>query len=99
VQLADSDEMRWLGEFSMPQAQLASVVADDCNARAMLQFVRAPFAVEEQGRWIIGDLRFDREAGLGMAEREVAPAAGADCPRSVPWVPPRADLLGARAGS
>ena len=42
---------------------------------------------------VIGDLRYDRENGLGFSEIEVDSDAE-PCPTLVPpWVPPRADLL------
>ncbi len=57
-----------------------------------MQFVRAPYAGELDGKAFVGDLRFDREADLGFAELAVD-EPGEPCPRPVPWVPPRADLL------
>lgn len=84
----------WRGQFSMPVADLASLVAADCRARRAMAFVRAPFAVQRDGRWILGDLRFDREPGVGFAEIQVRGAEGpVDCPPS-PWRAPRADLIG-----
>ena len=88
-----SPAVRWLGQFSMPVDRLASLVAQDCEAFELMQFARAPFAAEVDGRWVIGDLRFDREAGLGLAEIELNPAAHSPCRHHAPWVPPRAELL------
>jgi inner membrane protein len=89
--------VRWLAQFSMPEDRLASLAAQDCAAYEVLQFARAPYAAEVDGRWVIGDLRFDRERALGMTEIEVADPPGSPCRYHVPWVPPRAALLG-RAG-
>jgi inner membrane protein len=83
--------MRWMGEFSMETSRLASLVEGDCEGRALMQFVRAPFAVRVGEKWVLGDLRFDREVGLGLAEVELDGAAA--CRYSVPWVAPRGDLL------
>jgi len=91
--------MRWFGEFVMDPAPLESIVARDCEARGLMQFVRVPFAVAKaDGTWVVGDLRFDREAGLSMAEIEVGPNAVSSpvCRFDTPWVPPRKDLLGPR---
>jgi inner membrane protein len=59
-----------------------------------MQFVRAPFAIEHNGGWIIGDLRFDRERGLGLAELEISTDPAGSCFPRAPWLPPRAALLG-----
>jgi inner membrane protein len=88
--------LRWRGEFSMPVARLASLVAADCRARRLMSFARAPFAQQQDGHWIIGDLRFDREPGVGFAEMESRDdGARGDC-AAAPWQAPRADLLAAR---
>jgi inner membrane protein len=93
VPAADSHEVRWLGEFGMSRSRLVALIAHDCAARELMQFVRAPFAVELRRVWVLGDLRFDREAGTGMAEIQIAPEAPSACGYHVPWTPPRADLL------
>jgi inner membrane protein len=87
--------IQWLGEFSMPQEQLRSLVAGHCEARELMQFARAPFAAERQQAWVLGDLRFDREAALGFTEIELSATPGPRCRYHVPWIPPRAGLLGA----
>ncbi len=94
VSAPDSVEIRWLGEFSMTRQHLATLARSYCEAAQLLQFARAPFAAQIGGGWVIGDLRFDREPQLGMSEL----ALGGDrdprqCSSSVPWIPPRADLL------
>jgi inner membrane protein len=88
-----SPAVRWLGQFSMPEDRLASLVARDCEASELMQFVRAPFAAEVDGRWVLGDLRFDRERALGLAEIELDVGAHSPCRYHEPWVPPRAVLL------
>jgi inner membrane protein len=92
--LASSDQrVRWLGEFAMPRATLAGLIARDCRAREMMQFLRAPFVVKRSDGWIMGDLRFDREAEAGFAEQLLPPQGGSACSHHVPWIAPRADLL------
>jgi inner membrane protein len=89
-------KVAWAGEFAMPVQQLADLVAGDCRARKAMRFLRAPFVVASKEGWMLGDLRFDREAGAGFAEiGGLHPAdTAATCPRQAPWLPPRADLLG-----
>jgi inner membrane protein len=86
-----SAAIRWVRQFSMPEDRLATLAAGDCQARELLQFARAPFATQVGGEWVIGDLRFDREQPLGMAE--IALGGKSPCRFSEPWVPPRAALL------
>jgi inner membrane protein len=85
--------IHWLGEFAMPRATLAGLVAQDCRAREMMQFLRAPFVVERAEGRILGDLRFDREAEAGFAEELLPVQGGSACRYEVPWIAPRADLL------
>jgi len=90
---AGSGEVRWLGEFTMSRALLVELVASHCDAAALMQFVRAPFATWQRRGWIMGDLRFAGERGGGMATLVLGAPSRAECRRSVPWVFPRADLL------
>ncbi len=75
----------------MPEDQLAALVAQDCEARELMQFVRAPFAAQIEGRWVIGDLRFDREQASEW--RRSGSTAPHPCRHHAPWVPPRETLL------
>jgi inner membrane protein len=93
VKTPESAQSAWFGEFSMPVSRLAELNAHHCEAAALMQFARAPFAIERKGSWIIGDLRFDRERGLGLAELEISGPGEAGCPARAPWLPPRGDLL------
>jgi inner membrane protein len=93
VPAPESAETVWFGEFSMPVGRLADLTAHSCEAAALMQFVRAPFAIERKSSWIIGDLRFDRERGLGLAQIEISAAPESGCLPRAPWLPPRADLL------
>lgn len=96
VNQASTDEMAWVGELSIAADLPATLAQDYCAADALLQFARVPFAVPNGDGWLIGDLRYDREPELGIAEIEVGPATDG-CPRfRPPWVAPRQDLLGVR---
>ena len=77
----------------MPVSRLVNLTTNNCEAAALMQFVRAPFVVERRNGWVIGDLRFDRERGLGLAEIEVSSTHAGECPPTAPWLPPRAELL------
>jgi inner membrane protein len=87
------ESLHWTGEASMPEGRLAELARTDCAARELLQFARAPFAVEREGRWVLGDLRFDRTGGAGFATVELPPTLDSPCSFAAPWTPPRTDLL------
>jgi inner membrane protein len=93
---ASDREISWLGEIGMPRGQLAELSSEFCAVRSLLHFARAPWVSAAGPGWIVGDLRYDREAGLGFAEIYVAPASD-ECPSFIPaWIPPRTDLLRGR---
>jgi inner membrane protein len=93
VSAADSAAMHWFGAFEMSKTRLAELVAGHCDAAALMLFARAPFATQFEGQAVLGDLRFDRERGLGMAEIAVGPPSATACRPPAPWTAPRADLL------
>jgi inner membrane protein len=92
VQAVSSLRVKWLGEFSMSRATLANIADRSCEAFEFMQFARAPFAVVRERRQVLGDLRFDREPELGLAEIELEHPLR-QCRFHVPWIPPRASLL------
>ncbi len=89
---ASTGRVRWLQELRFPVERFATAVKGHCEAEALMQFARAPFVVRAGAGWLVGDLRFDREAGPGFAEVEVG-TADPQCPSPAPWLPPRGDLL------
>jgi len=91
-----SPQIQWIGEFAMPRAQLASLAASHCQAAALMQFARAPFAAELRHQWMMGDLRFERGRVGGMASIGLGAPSTGECQSPVPWTPPRADLLDLR---
>jgi inner membrane protein len=93
VAVPETASVHWLGELEMSRAQLAQLVAGHCDAAALMQFVRAPFAAQVGRDWVIGDLRFEDGRGRGMADIPLGPPAHGPCPPAAPWVPPRTDLL------
>jgi inner membrane protein len=58
-----------------------------------MRFIRVPWLAAVGPDLVLGDLRYDREKGLGFAEVALHDPPG-PCPRLVPdWRPPRDDLL------
>jgi inner membrane protein len=93
VPAANDASVHWWGEVAMPRDQIAKLAATNCEAAAFLRFARAPWSAQQDGRTVIGDLRYDREAGLGFAELALQEET-ARCPQHVPpWTPPREDLI------
>ncbi|MGV3593377.1 MAG: metal-dependent hydrolase [Gammaproteobacteria bacterium] len=89
----DTAEFEWLNEVTMSRGEARTLLQQNCEARALSGFVRALWFRADGNGWLMGDLRYDREPGLGFAEMQVS-AEPAQCPRFVPpWEPPRADLL------
>jgi inner membrane protein len=80
----------------LSRAVLAQLAGSSCTVRELMQFARAPFAVRKGLGWVLGDLRFDNGHGGGMTEVTVTPGSRDVCRHDVPWVPPRADVLGLR---
>jgi inner membrane protein len=88
----NSPELKWYGQISSPLEQLRDIDRTNCKAAAALRFIRVPWLAEVDQEWVLGDLRYDREAELGFSEIEITAQPG--CPSFVPqWVPPRLDLL------
>ncbi|MEO6598500.1 MAG: metal-dependent hydrolase [Polyangiaceae bacterium] len=82
-------------EYRLPLADLRTLVAKRCEARAFFRFARAPYltAAESDGSRVLGDLRYDRKRGLDFADIRLMRAQG-ECPEYVPpWQPPREDIL------
>ena len=77
-----------------PLAKLKERFSTSCIAREFLRFARAPFLVESNSAWAIGDLRYDMEKGSGFAEVPL-PQGAKDCPKFVPpWVPANSGAVG-----
>ncbi|HEV8331866.1 MAG TPA: metal-dependent hydrolase [Steroidobacteraceae bacterium] len=93
VHATDTAELHWYGEIATDLDRLRSRVRTDCEAAAAMRFIRVPWMAAVGPTTVLGDLRYDREKGLGFAEIELHDPP-LRCPRQVPhWRPPRADLL------
>jgi inner membrane protein len=84
--------MSWRAQFTIDAATLARLAATGCDTRRLASFLRAPFAVETQRGWVLGDLRYDRGPDSGFAALLVDPEAPTNCDHSIPWISPRRDL-------
>ncbi len=92
VAAIDSASLKWHGEVRSSSKLLSSLWNENCRVDAFMRFARAPWLAHLERRWVIGDLRYDREEALGFAEIEVE-AHAEPCPAWVPpWVPPRRDV-------
>jgi inner membrane protein len=88
-----SDGMRWLDEYEVAAKEFASLTQAYCDAAVLMRFARTPWIAAQPGGWIVGDLRFDREPGLGFAEIALAASAHGCSTPMPPWAPPRGELL------
>lgn len=95
VPAASTAELHWQGEFAMERDRISDLARQFCAARAMLKFARVPWAMQKGDNWIVGDLRYDREPELGLAEIETGPLEDPCPPYFPPWTRPRADLFDA----
>jgi inner membrane protein len=83
---------KWYGELVIPRDRLANLAVTRCEVAAFMRFSRVPWAEHIKGRWVLGDLRYDREPDFGFSELELN--AHERCPaHPPPWIPPRAELL------
>ena len=79
--------------FAAPAVELADLAKTQCDAEAMLRFVRVPFWASHPDGALLGDLRYDRGPSLEFAERLLTGICNRGRVGLSPWVPPRADLL------
>jgi inner membrane protein len=91
VAKANTDEVKWYGQIGTPIAQLLELARTNCEAAAAFRFMRMPWLAQVKQGLVLGDLRYDREPGLGFAELLMSDPP--NCPALEPnWVPPRRDL-------
>jgi len=93
VHASNTPELHWYGEIATDLDRLRRRVRSDCEAAAVMRFMRVPWLAAIGPATVLGDLRYDREKALGFAEiaLQERPAA---CPSHLPpWRPPRDDLL------
>ncbi len=90
---SSTESVLFFDEVRTPLALFWDLAATSEDTAAFLRFSRAPYLLEREGEpTIAGDVRFDREAGLGFGELEVH----RDTPLEgwVPtWEPPRIDAI------
>jgi inner membrane protein len=93
IERTSTESVRFFDETRTPLALLRDLAANSEDTAAFLRFSRAPYLLEREGEpTVAGDVRYDRETGLGFGELEVhrsAPLGG-----WVPsWEPPRIDAI------
>jgi inner membrane protein len=82
----------WEKKGGIPLEVFGKLSRDSCEFRSFLRFSRIPFLQKTPFGIVMGDLRFDREEGIGFAELLLSESTA--CPSNVPfWKPPRADLF------
>jgi len=82
----------WGVALDLPRAEIVTL-AQRCDVAAFLRFARVPFWMTAGEGVRVGDLRYDREPGLGFSEMDLPGVPGA-CPKRVPpWIPPRDTLI------
>lgn len=91
VNADDSPAIKWYGEIRSDVQNLRDLNRSDCHAAAFFRFARTPWFAIVNHRPVLGDLRYDREKGLGFTEIEVN--SSGKCGASAPWIPPRDDVL------
>lgn len=92
VSARQTPSIAWQGETVASLEALRDWVRKDCHAADLMRFARAPWLVQLESRWVLGDARFDLERALSFAEIELG--SNAPCMSyTPPWTPPRADLL------
>lgn len=83
--IPDTAGRKVFGVFRAPRVEFDALVRN-CQFNAFLRFARIPFWKRSEAGWVIGDLRYDREEGIGFSEMEID-ESGTDCPHSVPpWI-------------
>ena len=90
----DTPSVHWRGAYVAPLLSLVRLYRDNCQAAAMLRFLRVPYWMkDDDGTVVLGDLRYDRAPGLDFSDARLADPAPT-CPKLVPsWEPPRSDIL------
>jgi inner membrane protein len=89
---ADEPGVHFAKLFAAPAAELGALRDRFCRAQALLRFTRVPYWTQLRGAEVLGDMRYDRQAGLDFADVVI----DGDCRDALPrWTPPRADLLSA----
>lgn len=90
LDLKPTQQVRWVAEVRQPIFAFEKMRAESCTFRKLLNFARYPFiAAQTDGSYIVGDLRYDRETGLGFTESQVRlPENCTEADESSPWSPP-----------
>ena len=93
IERSSTESIAFFDETRTPLSLLPELAATSEDTAAFLRFSRAPYLLAREGEpTVAGDVRYDREAGLGFGELEVH--AGLPLDGWVPgWEPPRIDAI------
>jgi hypothetical protein len=82
--------VHWIGEFRGSILDYTRLAFQSCQFDTFLKFARVPFWLEQPGRTVAGDLRYDHEKGMGFAKVELKGDRGEGACRTydAPWTPP-----------
>jgi inner membrane protein len=81
----------WIGEFRGSLLDIPKLAYQSCEFENFLKWARVPFWLQEPGRTVAGDLRYDHEKGMGFAKVELTTDRDPNirCPTfNAPWEPP-----------
>jgi inner membrane protein len=85
--LPSKPHLLWWKQYDIPIEQFEMIRKESCTFRRLLTFTRYPYLkIKSANEWIAGDLRFDREEGLGFSELMIQ--VPDQCTRGEPWMPP-----------
>lgn len=88
-----SAAVRWIDEYQVSRSEFPRVLQAYCEAAILMRFARAPWIASSEGRWAMGDLRYDREPELGFAEMALTQRSGACTDATPPWIEPRREVM------
>lgn len=89
-----TERLKWQWVHQGSLETLRRLYREDCRFAALARFARVPYwnAAGDPLTGVAGDLRYDREPGLGFAETALGPSE--PCPPvSAPWEPPALELM------
>ena len=93
IERSSTESVRFFDEVRTPLVLFRDYAENSEDMAAFLRFSRAPYLLDREGEApIAGDVRFDRESGIGFGELEVHRDQPLDgfVP---PWIPPRMDAI------
>jgi hypothetical protein len=89
--ISGARDVHWGGEYRASVEMFKKLYLENCQLSALMQFLRVPFVSRRGTELIGGDIRYDRELGIGFSEADLK---AEPCPRNLPgWIPPASWLI------